>query len=316
MVTATAAGRVTVVNVTYSDGTSYSWDPFGSNFSGGASVALGDVEGNGISDIVVASGPSGLAMPGTVMVYDGLTRKLIDRYTPLGAFGGGLVVATGDVNDDGHADIIVGVEAGGWPVVAVLNGETGSIMDEFVAYSTSYEGGVRVAAGDVNGDGFADVVVGPGAGAHGMSVKVYSGASLVARTPKLLGSVDPFPQYTGALYVSVGNLTSGGNADILISTPTSGDQFAVYSGQSLSSSSNPAPLFTQKGWASTYNAGIRASFVADSAGDGLDDIVITKTNGAATERLINSDLTTTGWLPATAEVFDPLPSINAPLYIG
>jgi hypothetical protein len=236
----------------------------------------------------------------------------------MGAFGGGLVVAAGDVNDDGYADIVVGVEANGWPVVTVINGATGNIMDQFLAYSTSYGGGVRVAAGDVNDDGHADVVIGPGAGAHGLPVEVFSGASIMtgANSPQLLASLNPFPQYTGALYVSVGDLTAGGYADIVISTPTSGDQFAVYSGQSLSSSSQPTPLFTQKGWATTYNAGIRVSMVADAAGDGLDDLVVTKVNGIGTERLLNSDLTAGGWSAADAEAFNPMSTINTPFYIG
>ena len=63
---------------------------------------------------------------------------------------------------------------------------------------------------------------------------MYSGASVKTgtSTPTLLGSLNPFPQYTGVLYIAVGNLSAGGDADIVISTSGSGDQFAVYSGAS------------------------------------------------------------------------------------
>ena len=146
MAAATLAGPTTVVHVTYSNGASYSWDPFGSNYTSGATVALGDLTGNGIPDIVVASGATGTTMPGTVQVYDGSTRRLIATYTPLGSFGGGLDIAVGDVTGPGQGDIIVGVMSGGWPLVTVINGETGGLIDQFLAYSTSFAGGVRLGA--------------------------------------------------------------------------------------------------------------------------------------------------------------------------
>jgi len=304
--------------VTYSNGTSYSWDPFGSNFNGGASVALGDIAGDGIPDIIVASGPSGTALAGTVQVYDGATRKLISTYTPLGAFGGGLDVAVGDVNGDGHADIVVGVMAGGWPVVTVINGATGTVMDQFLAYSTSFGGGVRIGVGDVNGDGYADVVVGPGADANGQFVKVYSGESIMTGTgtPQLLGTLMPFPNYAGAVSVAVGNLTSNGYADIVVGSQSYSDLFKVYSGASLSVTSQPAPLFTQTAWATVDNTGIKVALVPDAAEYGLDDLIVTNGTGSKTARYLDSQFTTSGWPTTDAEFFTAIPGINSPIFVG
>jgi hypothetical protein len=92
------------------------------------------------------------------------------------AFRGGVYVAAGDVNGDGFADIVTGAGAGGGPHVRVFDGVNGSELFGFYAYPVGFPGGVRVAAGDVNGDGRADVITGagPGGGPH---VRVFDGVS-------------------------------------------------------------------------------------------------------------------------------------------
>jgi hypothetical protein len=307
------------VDVTYSDGSSYSWDPFGSDFKGGASVALGDVTGDGTPDIVVASGVSGTQLPGTVQVYDGTTRKLIASYTPLGSFGGGLDVAVGDFNGDGYADVVVGVAGGGWPVVTVINGQTGSVMDQFLAYASGYEGGVRLSVGDVNDDGYDDVVVAPGAGSDGRAVKVYSGASVMTGTiaPQLLASLHPYSAgYTGAVSVAVGELTTGGYADIVVGTQNSGEQFKVYSGAAVASGSPSSLLFAQSAWSTADNSGIKVALVSDNAGDGLDDLIVTDGSGKKTARYPAADFTTSGWPTTDAEFFTALAGVSTPIVVG
>src|SRR5205814_1813081 len=90
-------------------------------------------------------------------------------------FHGGVQVATGDVNGDGVDDVITGAGPGGGPHVKVFDGATGAVLRSFFAYDDAFRGGVFVAAGDVNKDGFADVVTGAGAGG-GPHVRVFSGA--------------------------------------------------------------------------------------------------------------------------------------------
>src|SRR5207247_7653678 len=107
-------------------------------------------------------------------------------------FHGGVRVAVGDVNGDGTADIIVAPGTGGRQPVKVIDGTRlnqtladgriapTALLGGFFAYQPSYAGGVFVAAGDVNGDGRADIVVGKGPGAE-PRVKVIDATKLNLR---------------------------------------------------------------------------------------------------------------------------------------
>jgi hypothetical protein len=94
-----------------------------------------------------------------------------NAYDP--AFRGGVRVATADINGDGVNDIITAPGPGGGPDIRVFDGVTGLIIREFLAYNGNFAGGVFVAAGDVNGDGRADIITGAGAGG-GPHVRVFN----------------------------------------------------------------------------------------------------------------------------------------------
>src|SRR5207244_7834125 len=88
----------------------------------------------------------------------------------------------------------VGADVGGGTVVSVYNYD-GSVWYSFFAYASNFGGGVRVATGDVTGDGIEDVITAPGAGG-GPHVKVFDGA-----TGKLIREFMAYaPNFSGGVF--------------------------------------------------------------------------------------------------------------------
>src|SRR5581483_7280562 len=89
------AGMVATLLINYSDGSQATLQPYGSTFKGGVRVALGDVNGDGVRDVIAAPGP-GLAP--LVKVYSGVDRSLLAQFNGVGStFTQGINVAAGDV---------------------------------------------------------------------------------------------------------------------------------------------------------------------------------------------------------------------------
>jgi uncharacterized repeat protein (TIGR01451 family) len=205
-------------------GSFYAFDP---SFVGGVFVAAGDVNGDGVADIIVGAGAGGGPHVKVFSGADGSVLGSFYAYAP--TFHGGVAVAAGDVNGDGLPDIITGAGAGGGPHVEVFSGAGGPVIASFFAYGASFHGGVSVSAGDLNGDGYADIVTGagPGGGPH---VKVFDGAALAlggqaaidavanplasyfAYNPTFLGgvAVAVVQRFTGPLDVVTGPGVGGG----------------------------------------------------------------------------------------------------------
>lgn len=125
------------------------------------------------------------------------------------------------------APIFAGLGAGGAPHVKVFDGNNGAELSSFMAYNQSLPGGVRVAAGDINGDGAADIITGAGAGG-GPHVKVLDG-----RTGAELRSFFAFDAaFSGGITVAAGDVNDDGIADIVASGgPGGGPHVKVFDGK-------------------------------------------------------------------------------------
>lgn len=209
IVTGTGAGRGATVKVF--DGLTkalkHNFLAYDATFKGGIFVAAGDLNDDGRADIITGPGKSASGGP-NVKVFSGETGELLSSFFAYDVtFGGGVQVAAGDVNLDGIPDIITGSGAGGPPHVKVFSGEDLSLLQSFFAYDTTFTGGVFVAAGDVNGDGRADIVTGPGAGSSG-NVKVFSGLDNSLLTSFLVFN-------SGQVRVAAGDVNGDGIDDII-----------------------------------------------------------------------------------------------------
>ena len=130
----------------------------------GASLAMGDVDGDGRDDVVVGApwrnvAGNGGQGQGRAYVFSGAGGSLLlalESPSPQFAVGFGGLVAAGDTNGDGRADIAV------WagPDIYVFSGADGSLL--LVIPNPQQDAGLNksLTVGDVNGDGLADITVG------------------------------------------------------------------------------------------------------------------------------------------------------------
>jgi hypothetical protein len=266
-------------------------------FTGGVRVAVGDVNGDGVPDILTAPGPGGGP---DIRIYDGKTGGLMGQFFAFNVnFTGGVYVAAGDVNADGRADIIVGADAGGGPQVRVFNGKDGSVLDSFFAYSPAFTGGVRVAAGDVNADGYADIICGAGPGG-GPNVSVYSG-----RDGSLLRSFFAFrPDDTGGVYVAAGDVNGDGHADVVAGAGASA-AVAVFSG------ADGSLLESYNAYSAAFTGGVRVA-ATDRNGDGKADVTTAAGPGGGPDvRTVDGSS-----LQQIDEFFAYSPAFNGGLYVA
>jgi hypothetical protein len=195
-------------------------------FTGGVFVAAGDVNHDGFADIIVGADKGGGPQVTITSGKDG--TRLASFYATSPFFTGGIRVACGDANGDGFADVIAAAAPGGGPQVTVFDGKSLSVVNAFYALPRFFTGGLFVAAGDVNGDGKADIIVGADKGG-GPLVTVFNGADTTE-----LGRFFALPtNFTGGVRVGYTGQFQGRPAILAVAGPGGGPQTTAFDGGTL-----------------------------------------------------------------------------------
>ncbi len=186
-----------------------------------ARVAIADVTGDGVPDIITVAGPGGGPH---VKVFDGSDGSLLRSefvYAP--EFLGGLFVAAGDLDGDGTLEIVVTPDSGGGPVVSILDPLTLQVVSSVFVLESEFRGGLRTAVGDLNGDGVDEVIVAAGVGG-GPRVAVLDGAALKQGTSlRLRGDFFAFDSaFRGGAFLAAADIDGDGIDDLAISAGIGG----------------------------------------------------------------------------------------------
>jgi hypothetical protein len=268
----------------------------------GSSVAsAGDVNGDGYADVIVGAYANDDAGSGAgeAYVYHGsasglsATSDWSDQGEASGDYFGRSVASAGDVNGDGYADVIVG---------AYYNDDAGSNAGEAYVYhgsasglsatpdwsdqgeaATEYFGRGVASAGDVNGDGYADVIVGAygndDAGSGAGEAYVYHGSSSgLSATPDWSDQGEVAGDWFGFSVASAGDVNGDGYADVIVSAQYNDDRFS-YAGQvyvySFAVTLVPAfETWSDQGEAAADYFGFSVASAGDVNGDGYVDVIV------------------------------------------
>ncbi len=255
--------------------------------------SAGDVNGDGYSDVIVGvpDYDNGQTNEGRAYVYHGSAAGLSTTpdWTAESdqeiAYFGNSVSSAGDVNGDGYSDVIVGayrydngqIDEGR---AYVYHGSaTGlSTSPDWTAESDQAEAwfGYSVSsAGDVNGDGYSDVIVGVpdydnGQTDEGRAYVYYGSASGLSPTSDWIAELDQVEALFGFSVSTAGDVDNDGYADVLVGAPSLGNAY-VYRG-SDAGLSQTADWIAGSGQGGQFGATV--STAGDVNNDGYSDIIV------------------------------------------
>jgi len=236
------------------------FNPYEANFSGGINIATGDLNGDGFSEIVTSVSSNGQPL---IKIFD-QKYKLLNKflaYTP--KFLNGVNIALGDINGDGKDEIITSPKAGGGPHVKVFD-INGKLILQFFAYDKKFYGGVNIASGDIDGDGFDEIITGPGKGG-GPHIRSFNSSGVLESQ---FFAYDK--NFKGGVNVITADIKVGarGNKDKIITAPFSSGSAHIRMFDNYNNLEGEFYAFK-----SNFRGGVNLAS-GDINNDGLDELII------------------------------------------
>ncbi|MDQ3021651.1 MAG: FG-GAP-like repeat-containing protein [Bacteroidota bacterium] len=257
------------------------------NFSNlGFSVAsAGDVNADGYSDILVGAYVYNQTFTGRAYLYygganmDNIADLIFDGEDVNNYFGYS-VASAGDVNNDGYSDIIIGAYGYFTNVGRAFIYKGGAAMNNIADYTLTGFGqfanfGISVSsAGDVNNDGYSDVLIGSNSinSGRGRAYLYFGGVNI--NTPNLIFIGEPSTGYFGTSVSSAGDVNNDGYSDLIVGasgySSNTGRAYLFYGGSNMDTTKD----LIMTGAASNNYFGFSVSKAGDVNKDGFSDIIV------------------------------------------
>ncbi|MEO6951149.1 MAG: FG-GAP-like repeat-containing protein [Polyangia bacterium] len=285
------AGRISGTN-----GTTYSpfWEfrPMSRSSTDGPYGTFGkntDINGDGRSDVVVGDDavyPPAEQRMGDIHVHYGVTSGVAANAGTVvggGSATGGFahsVSTLGDVDGDGYADVLVGSEGEGKAyfykgsaqglVTTVARTLSSAATSPDLQFATHV-----AAAGDVNGDGYADALVGGSNSSNGAWV-FYGGPTGLPALPSATLTVPTGSTWFGTTLSGAGDINRDGYADILVGDFNAGKVY-IYFGSATGIGATASQVLARPSGTGSFGDALCGG--ADVNSDGYADIVVTSESG-------------------------------------
>ncbi|MBN1212457.1 MAG: FG-GAP repeat protein [candidate division Zixibacteria bacterium] len=253
---------------------------------GMAVAGIDDVDDDGVGDFLVGAFTNDAAEDdaGRVYLYSGVDGYLIRTFSGHGVNEefGYAVADAGDVDSDGYPDIAVGaptseVEGPALGKVYVYSGQNGALLYEFDGERHQDQFGISVAgAGDVNNDGFDDVIVGAifydnDADSAAGRAYVFSGAD--GATLLVFDGEDKYNRF-GFAVAGAGDINRDGYDDVIVGAPYNSANGNKAGRAYVFSGVDGSKLYHFTGLTSDGYHGYAVTGVGDVNKDGYPDVMV------------------------------------------